>query len=314
MPAKRTTRRNMWPFGTNQPLGPTVYHAKRTRAAAGGSGRPRPVSAKATAKAERESEAQRRGRKLSDPNLESKLKSWYAKGGNLNEFLQANPSYRKYFDEDSEGKSKVYRGYQIWPVRDGWKTSLSVLPTFASEAAAKKFLDAQLAKKNPAEAAAEVYEEFHGMPSSEIVEVTRKVHYHKHLSALGRAEALVVLGLDGYERRLVGFKGAKLCCNERKNQLFMEGGDQALDPGEWGFKKDWPHEINSLGLVTRIEYFTTKTHLGSEGGTAIYFHEPGKAERGQSAGVGPDLIYDAPNEALLFAGGTYLIKREGIDK
>jgi hypothetical protein len=72
--------------------------------------------------------------------------------------------------------------------------------------------------------------------------------------------------------------------------------------------------MNSLGLVTRIEYFTTKKHLGSEGGTAIYFHEPGKAERGQSAGVGPDLIYDAPNKALLFAGGTYLIKAEGIDK
>jgi hypothetical protein len=314
MAAKRIIRRNMWPFGTNQPLGPVVYHGKRTRAAAGGVARAaRPVSAKAAAKAERESEAQRRGRKLSDPNLESKLKSWYAKGGSLNEFLQANPSYRKYFDEDSEGKSKAYRSYQVWPVRDGWKTSLSVLPTFASEAAAKKFVDAQLAKKNPAEAAAEVYEEFHGMPSAEIIEVTRKVHYHEHLAALGKLEALVVRCLDGYERRLVGFKNAKLCSNEQKNQLFVEGGDQTLDSNDYGFR-DWPHEMNTLGLVIRLEYFTTKTHLGSEGGTAIYFHEPGKAERGQSAGVGPDLIYDAPNEALLFSGGTYLIKREGIDK
>jgi hypothetical protein len=167
---------------------------------------------------------------------------------------------------------------------------------------------------NPAAVAAEVYEEFHGTPSTEIVEVTKKVHYHKHLAALGKLEVLVVAGSDGYEHRLVGFKGAKLCANESKNQMFIEGGDQALNASEWRFKKGWPHEMNSLGLVTRIEYFTTKKHLGSEGGTAIYFHESGKAERGQSAGVGPDLIYDAPNEALLFAGGTYLIKAEGIDK
>jgi hypothetical protein len=169
-------------------------------------------------------------------------------------------------------------------------------------------------RHNPSAAAAGVYEEFHGTPSTEIVEVTKKVHYHKHLAALGKLEVLVVAGSDGYEHRLVGFKGAKLCANEAKNQMFIEGGDQALDASEWRFRKGWPHEMNTLGLVTRIEYFTTKKHLGSEGGTAIYFHEPGKAERGQSAGVGPDLIYDAPNESLLFAGGTYLIKAEGIDK
>ena len=61
------------------------------------------------------------------------------------------------------------------------------------------------------------------MPSAEIIEVTRKVHYHEHLAALGKLEALVVRCLDGYERRLVGFKNAKLCSNEQKNQLFVEG-------------------------------------------------------------------------------------------
>jgi hypothetical protein len=168
-------------------------------------------------------------------------------------------------------------------------------------------------RKNPAEAAAEVFEEFHGSPSTEIIEVKRKIHYHGHLAALGRLEKLVVEGTDGYQHTLVGFRGAQLCTNEAKDQMFIEGGDQELEPGEFHFNR-WPHELNTLGVVTRIEYFTTKTHLGKQGGTAIYFHEPGKRERGESAGVGPDLIYDARNESLSFSGGTYEIRAEGIDR
>ena len=168
-------------------------------------------------------------------------------------------------------------------------------------------------KWNPSAAAAEVYEEFHGMPSTEIVEVTKRVHFHSHLAALGKLEVLVVQRA-GKEHRLVGFKGAKLCCNERKNQLFVEGGDQALNASDFGFGREWPHERNTVGIVSRLEYFTTKKHLGSEGGTAIYFHEPGEPEKGRSAGVGPDLIYDAVNEVLEFSGGTYAILAEGISR
>ena len=357
-------KRNMWPFGTNQPLGPVVSYGKR-RPVAGG----RRAAAPMTERQEKAAAAAKRARKLDDPDLERKLRTHYARGGNLNEFLQANPGFKAYFDKDSEAKSKAYQGYRIWPVRKGWKTSLSVLPTFETERDAKKFIDAYLAvnagkraagrnpsaagavpkievipsrrkgqydvfvggihrvtkptlkgaegyadrlRRNPSAAAADVYEEFHGTPSTEIVEVTKRVHFHKHLAALGKLEALVVARSDG-EHRLVGFKAAKLCANERKNQLFVEGGDQSLESKDFGFR-EWPHEKNTLGVVTRLEYFTTKTHLGKEGGTAIYFHEPGKAERGQSAGVGPDLIYDAVNECLEFSGGTYEIRAEGIDK
>ena len=44
------TRRNIWPWGTNQPLGPRVSYGKRTRAASPAASR-RPVSAKQAAKA-----------------------------------------------------------------------------------------------------------------------------------------------------------------------------------------------------------------------------------------------------------------------
>ncbi len=123
----------------------------------------------------------------------------------------------------------------------------------------------------------------------------------------------MVVQRGGYEYPLRGFGGAKLCCNERKNQLFVEGGKQKIPASAFGYR-EWPHEKNTLGVVSRIEYFTTKKHLGSEGGTAIYFHEPGEPERGKSAGVGPDLIYDAVNEALEFSGGTYTILAEGISR
>ena len=82
------TRRNIWPFGTNQPLGPRVSYGKRTRAT---SRSVRPVSAKQAAKQERESAAERRERTLSDPNFEKKLRAHYARGGTLNEFLAENP-------------------------------------------------------------------------------------------------------------------------------------------------------------------------------------------------------------------------------
>ncbi len=173
----------------------------------------------------------------------------------------------------------------------------------------------QAPKRNPAAAAAEVYEEFHGTPSTSVVELTERLHFHEHLAELGRLELLVVNGIDGYEHRISGFKGAKLCSNETKDQLFIRGGDQAVDLSDYGIKP--PHEVETLGQVTEIQYFTTKKHLGSEGGTAIYFHKAGTTSlngRHKKVGYGPDLIYRVRDKALEFSGGTYEIRAEGIDK
>jgi hypothetical protein len=170
-------------------------------------------------------------------------------------------------------------------------------------------------KRNPASAAAEVYEEFHGTPSTSVLEVRDRVHTHEHLAELGKLELLVVNGIDGYEHRISGFKGARLCSSETKDQLFIRGGDQKVDLGDYGIKP--PHEIETLGQVTEIQYFTTKTHLGSEGGTAIYFHKAGTTSsngRHKKVGYGPDLIYRVRDKALEFSGGTYEIRAEGIDK
>lgn len=90
-----------------------------------------------------------------------------------------------------------------------------------------------------------------------------------------------------------------------------------MDLTEFGIRK--PHELETLGKVLDIDYHTTKTHLGDEGGTATYAHTFRTTnENGQHVVVTiaryPDLIYRVLDEQLEFSGGSYTIKREGIDK
>ena len=171
---------------------------------------------------------------------------------------------------------------------------------------------------NPAEQAIEGYEAFHGKEPAEFVTISRKVHFHKHLSGAGKLKKLVVLPVDGKKRvMLTRFGGALLAFNESRSQLFIEGGDQSVDLGVFGI--DSPHELETLGQVKAIEYFTTKDHLGSEGGTATYVHkfrttnEDGKHVTIRIARY-PDLIYRVLDKQLEFSGGSYTILPEGIDR
>jgi len=170
---------------------------------------------------------------------------------------------------------------------------------------------------NPAEAAVEAFEEFHGHEPDEVVEVVKKVHFHEHLAGAGTLKRLVVLGIDGRNHLINGFRGALLAFNERKNQLFIEGGDQAVNLEDYGIET--PHELETLGKVKHIDYETRKDHLGDEGGQAVYTHQFRTTnERGQHVIVTiaryPDLIYRVRDEQLEFSGGSYEIRAEGIDK
>ena len=182
----------------------------------------------------------------------------------------------------------------------------------------KEFMAGWQAEKrrpNPSAAAADVYEEFHGRPSSEVVTVKEKIHYHEHLAALGELRNLVVVARDGAKITLSRFRKAILCTNEAKNQMFVRGGDQSVDLAAFGIRK--PHEVETLGRVVELAYFTRKDHLGDEGGTALYFHVAGETnENGKRkmAGWGPDLIYRTLDESLEFSGGSYTIRAEGVDK
>jgi len=173
-------------------------------------------------------------------------------------------------------------------------------------------------KRNPAAEAIEGYKDFHGKDPDEFVTVSRKVHFHQHLSGAGKLKKLVVAPVAGKRKVILsGFGGALLAFNEKRNQLFIEGGDQAVDLGVFGI--DTEHELETLGQVVKIEYFTTKDHLGSEGGTATYVHkfrttnEDGRHVTIRIARY-PDLIYRVLDQQLEFSGGSYKILPEGIDE
>ncbi len=191
---------------------------------------------------------------------------------------------------------------------------------FARGGTLAEFLKANPARKkkrgNPASAAAEAFEDFHGHASTEVVTVKQKVHHHKHLAAAGELRAITIKGIDGATHKITKFGGAILAFNEARNQLFVSGGDQSINLDDFGITK--PHELETLGKLTNVDYFTTKTHLGKEGGTAIYQHGFRMTnENGKHVVVKitryPDVIYRVLEEQLEFSGGSYTIRREGID-
>lgn len=169
---------------------------------------------------------------------------------------------------------------------------------------------------NPAGASADVFEEFHGHPPSEVVTVSKEIHFHSNLAALGELEFLKVWGIDGRGHTIEGFDGAILCTNEAKNQMFIEGGDQTVNLGDYGIKRE--HETETLGKILELGYYTNKDHLGDEGGEAVYVHKLRYTNKdGRHVIVKPsrypDLVYDVRNESLLISGGSYYIRAEGID-
>ncbi len=175
-------------------------------------------------------------------------------------------------------------------------------------------------RRNPADLAIAGYEDFHGRPPEEFVAVERTVHVHRHLSGAGELKRLVVLGIDGKSIvTLTKFRGAILAFNEKRNQLFVERGDQAVNLADFGIDPRKAHELETLGRVKKIDYFTTKDHLGDEGGTATYAHTFRTTnENGRHVTVRiaryPDLIYRVLEKHLEFSGGSYEILPEGIDR
>jgi hypothetical protein len=169
------------------------------------------------------------------------------------------------------------------------------------------------AGRNPAEAAAEMSERFHGRPVTEVLDIEERVHYHEHLAELGELQRLKVKALDGGIVTLTGFDGAILCSNEDGSQLYIRGGDQSVDVSQFAVEKPY-HDFEDLGEVLKLWYFTTKDHLGDEGGTASYHHtlsEEDFQRRGTKTRR-PRLQYSTRDQLLSFSGGRYTVEPEGI--
>lgn len=171
------------------------------------------------------------------------------------------------------------------------------------------------ARSNPMEEAAKFYEGFHGRPPDEFVRIDTPIHYHKVTGAIGDLRKLIIITPDKRYRVTVTFRKPYpiLSANEKRTQMFIDGGDQSVKLADFGITE--PHEKEVLGQVQKVHYFTTKEHLGDEGGTAIYDHKFGKKHLtfGKKKSPMPTAIYDTVNKLIEFAGGGYTIPDEGID-
>lgn len=165
------------------------------------------------------------------------------------------------------------------------------------------------------DAAAALSEEFHGTPSSETFEIVTERYEHDALADCGELVKLEIIPQNGGGIvDLKKFEGARLAMSPKgyPPQLYIESGDQSVDLEQFGIDK--PHELEVLGRLKFITYYTVKKHLGKDGGEANYRHKFNDGTRiGTKAKNRPTVIYDVNNEALMLAGGEYEILPEGID-
>jgi len=208
------------------------------------------------------------------------------------------------------------------PKKSGARTKHVLLDSKGNETA----WPSRRRKKNPADGAAEVYEEFHGVPSEEILEYVTKFHIHENLGGLGRLVELVFFtgGAKSVKVTMTEEDLGRtmwLAGSEDRKQLYILG-EITVDLEELGYRPDVDvKDANALGYLTNVVYETRKTMNQLK--LIEYDHQIGKRERWQKReGVGPEMnkrVGDAPilayyprEERLAVVGGQYLILPEGI--
>ena len=168
-------------------------------------------------------------------------------------------------------------------------------------------------------AAIEAYKDFHGREPEELLEFETKTHYPGRTAAIGELISLkirVPAGRVSDGGRVVtvkNFNGAMLTRHPSKVQLYVEGGDQSLDLDEFGLSNSDAHEVEYLGHLVEVTYYTVKDHLGREGGEANYVHKFGVNEATAEKTECPRVNYRVADEQIEFSGGGYTIPSEGID-
>jgi len=168
------------------------------------------------------------------------------------------------------------------------------------------------------QAAIDAFREFHGHDPEELIEFETKTHYPGRTAAIGELISLKIRVPSGRVEgartvTVKGFDGAMLTRDPTKLQLYIEGGDQSLDLDEFGLSNANAHEVEYLGECVEITYYTTKDHLGREGGEANYVHRFGVDEASGEKTECPHVNYRVSDQMIEFAGGGYTIPAEGID-
>lgn len=209
---------------------------------------------------------------------------------------------------DSPGRSRA--GVRLKRAGDAREAANLAMAEFIQQhpELPEKYQDfAKSVERNPESTAAELYEEFHGKPPSEIKEVVEERHEHEWLTQLGVLVELKVATVTQLDASLKFTKDPPdLCSSEDGRQLYIVGGDQELDLGalKMGGEK-WLKDSMTLGILVELTYRTQKGFQKFK--LTDYYHK-----LGEETGVQPFLLYDPNNKALSISGGQYETKPEGI--
>lgn len=161
-------------------------------------------------------------------------------------------------------------------------------------------------RRNPELAkAAQLNAKFHQRPARKVVTSTRLERYRGVTADLGALVDLVVEIKRGDRRQIAPRNNVRVTSSPDGKQLFFEGGDQALDLAALGLAR-WQRDHMLIGEVVSIAYRTAKGMDGFD------TSRPYEHKFGEDAGVRPVLLYDALNQRLGLAGGSYRVEGRGI--
>ena len=184
-------------------------------------------------------------------------------------------------------------------------------------------------KGNPAEGASDLFEEFHGVPSEEVLEFVTQFHVHENLAGLGQLVEMTFItqGVKPFKVTLteedLGAQAAQvwLCSSEDAKSLYVIGTVE-IDLEKLGYRPEVDVKDSvELGRLTDVVYRTRKAMHKLK--LTDYDHKIGKREAWQKRdGVGPEinkdvaacpvLIYNTREDRLLIAGGQYIVMDIGI--
>jgi len=166
-------------------------------------------------------------------------------------------------------------------------------------------------RHNPAPAAAALYQSWTGEPSTHETVITDTVHDHTHLADLARLVAVKLRGVRGQLK--FTDHTTRLCSNEAGTQLYIRGGDQAVNLTDFNSVTNRPVDTTKdslvLGTIDCLFYAARKPFLGAQHSKmGVYKHT-----LGEESGNRPVLLYDTRSRLLSISGGAYYIKPGDYD-
>jgi len=157
--------------------------------------------------------------------------------------------------------------------------------------------------------AAGIREDFTGMPVEWEETLTEPHMPAGDYAKLGELLVLYVKPRAGGQVQQIDFKEPRpiLVSDESARQLYFVGGDQDLSGGLSVFgAHDRGAGIYELGEARRIDYKQRKEHVKEPE------YDEWRHQLGEETDERPTVLFDSRHKRILFEGGAYEVRREGI--